>query len=103
MKRKILSGKDLIKLGYPEGRAVGMAINTVLKRSQAKQSITAKMMRQELESNNVELLGAGVDEAPMAYKDIHKVMHYQNELVDIVGEFTPRIVRMCGDDSPSED
>ncbi|MCA4897635.1 MAG: hypothetical protein ING88_02550 [Cytophagales bacterium] len=31
MKRKILSGKDLIKLGYPEGRAVGIAINTVLK------------------------------------------------------------------------
>ena len=31
MKRKILSGKDLIKLGYPEGKAVGIAINTVLK------------------------------------------------------------------------
>jgi tRNA-splicing ligase RtcB (3'-phosphate/5'-hydroxy nucleic acid ligase) len=31
MKRKMLSGKDLIKLGYPEGRAVGIAINTVLK------------------------------------------------------------------------
>jgi len=31
MKRKVLSGKDLIKLGYPEGRAVGIAINTVLR------------------------------------------------------------------------
>lgn len=31
MKRKMLSGKDLTKLGYPEGRAIGMAINTVLK------------------------------------------------------------------------
>ena len=31
MKRKMLSGKDLIKLGYPEGRAIGLAINTVLK------------------------------------------------------------------------
>src|SRR5690606_25667114 len=31
MKRKVLSGKDLIKLGYPEGKAVGIAINTVLK------------------------------------------------------------------------
>ena len=31
MKRKMLSGKDLIKLGYPEGKAVGLAINTVLK------------------------------------------------------------------------
>jgi len=26
----MLSGKDLQKLGYPEGRAIGMAINTVL-------------------------------------------------------------------------
>lgn len=31
MKRKMLSGKDLVKLGYPEGRAIGMAINTVFK------------------------------------------------------------------------
>src|SRR5690606_26552006 len=31
MKRKVLSGKDLIKLGYPEGKAIGIAINTVLK------------------------------------------------------------------------
>src|SRR6478735_12344224 len=31
MKRKMLSGKDLIKLGYPEGKVVGLAINTVLK------------------------------------------------------------------------
>ena len=31
MKRKMLSGKDLIKIGYPEGKAIGIAINTVLK------------------------------------------------------------------------
>src|SRR6187549_1442043 len=31
MKRKMLSGKELVKLGYPEGRAIGIAINTVLK------------------------------------------------------------------------
>ncbi|HMG89913.1 MAG TPA: hypothetical protein VK589_07630, partial [Chryseolinea sp.] len=31
MKRKMLSGKDLIKLGYPEGKAIGVAINIVLK------------------------------------------------------------------------
>jgi tRNA-splicing ligase RtcB len=75
----------------------------VMSRSAAKQSITKKMMRQELEKNGVELLGAGLDEAPMAYKDIRKVMEYQNDLVEVVGEFTPKIVRMCGDDSPAED
>src|SRR5882757_8526793 len=31
MRRKMLSGKDLIKMGYPEGRAIGIAINTVHK------------------------------------------------------------------------
>src|SRR5690242_9553951 len=31
MKRKMLSGKDLTKIGYPEGKAIGLAINTVLK------------------------------------------------------------------------
>src|SRR5689334_11587859 len=29
MKRKMLGGKDLIKLGYPEGKAIGLAINIV--------------------------------------------------------------------------
>ncbi|MES1181439.1 MAG: hypothetical protein ABUL44_01460, partial [Flavobacterium sp.] len=31
MQRQMLSGKDLIKLGYTEGKAIGIAINTVLK------------------------------------------------------------------------
>jgi tRNA-splicing ligase RtcB len=75
----------------------------VMSRTKAKQSITNKMVKQELEKNGVELIGGGLDEAPMVYKDIRKVMHYQDDLVEIVGEFTPRIVRMCGDDSPAED
>src|SRR5690606_17492872 len=29
MKRKRISGKDLIKMGYPQGKAIGTAINTV--------------------------------------------------------------------------
>jgi len=75
----------------------------LMSRSVAKQSITNKMMRQELARHDVTLLGGGLDEAPMAYKDIRKVMHYQDELVETLGVFTPKIVRMCGDDSPSED
>ena len=75
----------------------------VMSRSKAKQNITNKMIKQELEKNNVELIGGGLDEAPMVYKDIRRVMNYQDELVEVVGEFTPRIVRMCGDDSPAED
>lgn len=75
----------------------------LMSRSAAKQRITKKMVKQELVKHEVDLLGGGLDEAPMAYKDIWKVMHYQDDLVDVLGVFTPKIVRMCGDDSPSED
>lgn len=75
----------------------------VMSRSAAKSSITMKMMRQELQRAEVELIGGGIDEAPMAYKDIEKVIGYQRELIEVVGEFQPKIVRMCGDDTPSED
>ncbi len=75
----------------------------IMSRSAAKQSITNKMVRQELERYGVELIGGGLDEAPMAYKDIRKVMRQQSNLVDVLGEFTPSIVRMCGDNSSPED
>jgi tRNA-splicing ligase RtcB len=74
-----------------------------MSRTVAKQSITKKMVRQELQKHDVELMGGGIDEAPMAYKDIQKVMHYQDDIVDVLGTFVPKIVRMCGDDSPVED
>lgn len=75
----------------------------VMSRSAAKNSITKKMVKQKLQKHGVELIGGGIDEAPMVYKDIRKVMSYQDELVEELGEFTPKIVRMCGDDSPAED
>jgi tRNA-splicing ligase RtcB len=75
----------------------------LMSRSAAKNSITNKMVRQELRKHDVDLIGGGLDEAPMAYKDIHRVMHHQRELVDVVGTFVPKIVRMCVDDSPAED
>lgn len=75
----------------------------LMSRSAAKNVITKKMVRQELQKHSVELIGGGLDEAPMVYKDIRNVMRYQHELVDVLGVFTPKIVRMCGDDSPAED
>lgn len=75
----------------------------LMSRSAAKNVITKKMVKQELQKYSVELIGGGLDEAPMVYKDIRNVMRYQHELVDVLGVFTPKIVRMCGDDSPAED
>lgn len=67
----------------------------LLSRSQARNSITAKQMRDLLLQHDVTLLGGGIDEAPFAYKDIHTVMQQQTELVDVVGSFFPKIVRMA--------
>ena len=75
----------------------------LMSRSAAKNIFTQKMVRQELEKAGVDLIGGGLDEAPMAYKDIRKVMYFQGDLVEVLGEFSPKIVRMCGDNSPAED
>jgi len=69
----------------------------LLSRSRAKQYFSQKDLKQILEKAGVELMGGGLDESPGAYKDIHKIMEYQKELVDIIGIFYPKIVRMNSD------
>lgn len=67
-----------------------------MSRSRAIQSVTDKEFRDELKKFGVKLLGGGLDESPFAYKDIHTVMQSQKALVDIIGTFTPKIVKMDG-------
>ncbi len=74
-----------------------------MSRTQAKREFNWKVWRDHLKEKNVRLLAGGIDEVPGAYKNIHDVMAAQQDLVDIVGEFKPRIVMMCGDDSRPED
>lgn len=70
-----------------------------MSRTQAIKSITKNDMREVLKDHGVTLIGAGRDEAPMAYKDINMVMASQKELVDVVAKFTPKMVRMADDGS----
>ena len=63
-------------------------------RRACKAQFTQSDVKKVLKEHNVSLIGGGVDEAPMAYKDINKVMKNQSELVEVVGTFTPKIVRM---------
>ncbi len=67
-----------------------------MSRSKAIASVTDKQFKDELKKFGVKLLGGGLDESPFAYKDIHTVMQSQKALVDIVGRFTPKIVKMDG-------
>lgn len=63
-------------------------------RRKCKEKFTKSDIKHQLKMNGVSLIGGGVDEAPMAYKNIKKVMGNQQELVEVVGTFTPKIVRM---------
>lgn len=63
-------------------------------RRKCKEKFTKSDVKQQLKTHDVTLIGGGVDEAPMAYKDINKVMNNQQELVEVLGTFTPKIVRM---------
>ncbi|HOY41040.1 MAG TPA: RtcB family protein, partial [Chitinophagales bacterium] len=65
-----------------------------MSRTRALSSITMNDMKKLLKDNGVTLIGGGLDEAPQAYKDITKVMQAQTDLVDIVGTFHPKIVKM---------
>lgn len=66
-----------------------------MSRTLAKNSITKHAMLAELAQHNVTLIGGGIDEAPMAYKNINDVMASQQDLVHIEARFQPRLVRMC--------
>jgi len=68
-----------------------------MSRTKAIKTINRKEIRAELQRNGVTLLGGGIDEAPMAYKDIHTVMAAQRDLVEVIGTFSPKIVRMADD------
>ena len=68
----------------------------LMSRRQAKETIEKKAWLKMLNDHGVDLIGGGIDEAPMAYKDINLVMEAQKELVDVVGKFLPKIVRMDG-------
>lgn len=70
-----------------------------MSRTQAIKNITRDEMLKVLKDHGVSLIGAGKDEAPMAYKDINKVMDSQRELVDVLAKFIPKIVRMADDGS----
>lgn len=65
-----------------------------MSRKAARESFTGSEMKKVLSRESVTLIGGGTDEAPLAYKDLELVMAAQKDLVDVIGAFTPRIVRM---------
>ena len=74
-----------------------------MSRRKAKDTFRFSHVRKELALQGIEVLSAGSDEVPGVYKNIHDVMDAQQDLVEVVGRFDPRIVRMCDDGSRAED
>jgi tRNA-splicing ligase RtcB len=67
----------------------------VMSRKQAKRSFTWSGVRRQLAAAGITVLSAGADEAPGVYKDIEQVMKAQQDLVQSVARFEPKIVKMA--------
>jgi tRNA-splicing ligase RtcB len=65
-----------------------------MSRKRAKESMTVSGLKKMLSDAGVTLIGGSVEENPLAYKDIERVMDAQQDLVAVHGRFLPRIVRM---------
>jgi tRNA-splicing ligase RtcB len=66
-----------------------------MSRTVAFNSISKSERDEYLKQRDITLLGGGMDESPQAYKDIESVIAAQSDLVEVLGKFMPRIVRMA--------
>jgi tRNA-splicing ligase RtcB (3'-phosphate/5'-hydroxy nucleic acid ligase) len=75
----------------------------VMSRTHAERTLSWKEANAVLRERGVRLISAGLDEAPMVYKDINQVMAAQADLVEILGRFDPELVKMCPGGERAED
>lgn len=66
-----------------------------MSRKAATRNFTWHETNEFLHKQGVELLSAGLDEAPWAYKDINDVMNAQRDLARPIATFMPRLVKMA--------
>ncbi|MCB1053917.1 MAG: RtcB family protein [Acidobacteria bacterium] len=66
-----------------------------MSRKKAHASFTWSETKKLLDARGVTVLSAGLDEVPMAYKDIRRVMAAQDDLVEVLATFEPRLVKMA--------
>jgi tRNA-splicing ligase RtcB len=67
----------------------------LMSRTQAARTFNWGKVNAFLRQQGVTLLSAGLDEVPMAYKNIRQVMDAQSDLVTILGQFDPKLVKMA--------
>jgi tRNA-splicing ligase RtcB len=74
-----------------------------MSRKKARDLYNWKAVKKDLEQKGVHVLSAGADEVPGVYKNIEDVMREQDDLVEVIARFDPKIVKMCDDGSRPED
>lgn len=84
-------------LGNPDSlNSASHGAGRVMSRKQANKTFDFAAEKARLMQMGVEVISAGADEVPGVYKDIEHVMAAQTDLVQPVGWFMPKIVRMAG-------
>jgi tRNA-splicing ligase RtcB len=86
----LVSGK-----GNPQSlNSASHGAGRVMSRTQANKTFNWKKVNAFLKEQGVTLISAGLDEVPMVYKNIREVMAAQDDLVTILGQFDPKLVKM---------
>jgi tRNA-splicing ligase RtcB len=74
-----------------------------MSRKAANEKFNWKDVNRLLRERGVTLISAGLDEVPMAYKNIREVMAAQKDLVTTLGQFDPKLVKMAPSGERPED
>jgi tRNA-splicing ligase RtcB len=92
------------------GKGVAASLNSAshgagrkMSRTKAREMFSWDAAQRFLRDRGVTLISAGLDEVPMAYKDIDEVMSAQSDLVEPLTRFEPRLVKMAPSGEPPED
>ena len=90
--------------GHPESfNSASHGAGRAMSRKAANEKFNWKDVNRLLRERGVTLISAGLDEVPMAYKNIREVMAAQKDLVTVLGQFDPKLVKMAPSGERPED
>ena len=95
----LVSGKGKAESLNSASHGAGRAMS----RKAANEKFNWKDVNRLLRERGVTLISAGLDEVPMAYKNINDVMAAQSDLVSVLGQFDPKLVKMAPSGERAED
>jgi tRNA-splicing ligase RtcB (3'-phosphate/5'-hydroxy nucleic acid ligase) len=87
----VVSGKGNAESLHSASHGAGRAMS----RKAANEKFNWKEVNRFLRERGVTLISSGLDEVPMAYKNIREVMAAQRDLVTVLGQFDPKLVKMA--------